>query len=275
MTYSYATKVWVKAHLDRCIFGRETIAWAAKIPPRTIASWMRGPEQYRPKHSAQCNEYERAMVVVLYRQAPYLATDIARHFKLSIRTVIDFDLQVRQKLCDTDLKARTLDALTVLEPAIARHLSKYDIQRYIKDRMLWPCPYQVYFQTWEMLDERFAYLMREELMNRSQSELMKIRNMIMAIGGDLDPAEELAEAAKYARRPLGKPLRMYGPHKNRWGKVSGDQVDRDPMVTAKRQTPFIEYIDCLDPDKMCRVTTFLMGDCKPFEFDWDKSDLSA
>lgn len=230
MTYSYATKAWVLEHMKLYIFGRDILAHISNVNPKTISSWYRNEILHDKRRHIQCNEYERAMAIALYRKLPKRINVIADTFNIDKDTVRQFNSDVG-KSTYTDLYLRTSDALIITEPAVERGLNNHGEDRYLTDKFLWPNPFEIYYLTWLGLDYKFVNFLKTENALRLglfHPEFDKNLNR----GG-----YKLSWKASRNRSSSTVPsIRVVGPHRYRGAKLKNNELTFDSYTEQMRVT---------------------------------------
>ena len=262
MTYSYATKSWVLEHMNRCLFGRETLAKAAWVEPRTISSWYRQERTRTSSGSRQCNEYERGMAICLYKFAPKHVAEIAKVLGVSKDTIWRFVSENRITGSNSDLIDRTSDALAILEEQVMDGVSRFGADKYIKSRELWPSSYQVFYLRWEVLDYRLHSLITNEVLRRNMGNLISLEKKYPEFvnSGSKTPDRKNVNELK---------IRLAGPHKFRGSKFENGEFEMDPYVQANRQTGLFAGYSISPYMHQARIADYLMAGVAEYEPEID------
>ena len=217
MSYSYATREWALAHMWMCRFGRESIAEAACVKPRTISTWFRQEIRKLPYGHKLPNEFQRGMGIVLSSFYPQLKEEIAKAFKVPQRTLLQWRSENKRGSGAGDLINRTREGVTLLEMLINPKMEKEEATEYIRNRSCWPDPEWLYRSTWRELDENMYTTIRFE----------SIRSGLMSSG------QSLPEELKFLQ--YLDPILFVGPHINRYANIEpGFDVWRDPDFLKSR-----------------------------------------
>ena len=232
MSYSHATREWALEQMWVCRFGRESIAEAASVRPRTISTWFRQEIRKLPYGHKLPNEYERSMGIVLGGFYPQLQEEIASAFKVPLRTLLQWKFDNESKRKNSDLIERTRQGVVLLEMLIDPQMDTEEVKQYILDRKLWPDPEWLYRITWRELDENMYLNIKFQVMRRHAEPL------------DKDLADEI-NFLQYL-----DPILFIGPHVNRYANIEpGFEVYRDPdflksrVVGRFKEGQLIHYLD--------------------------------
>jgi hypothetical protein len=200
-----------------CRFGRESIAEAACVKPRTISTWFRQEIRKLPYGRKLPNEYQRAMGIVLSSFYPQLKAEIASALKVPQRTLVQWKLENTRRSGAGDLLSRTREGVTLLEMLIDPKMGIEEALQYIHDRKSWPDPEWLYRNTWRELDDNMYTTIKFE----------SIRKDLMASG------QPLSKELKFSQ--YLDPILFVGPHINRYANIEvGFDVYRDPDFLKSR-----------------------------------------
>ena len=221
MTHSYALRAWAIEQMSQFIFGRETIAKAAGINPRTLSSWYR-QETYRLKGGCHYpNEYERAFAIVVYRNGPDSLKSLSEVLKVPPRSIEEWHRIDRKMQYTSELQLRTNDGVVALGKIVEKDLQEYEINAYLADRQLWPDPRHVYEMTWLELDYRLRQMIAMEHIRRCGLPRYRL--------GSLPVGEQFSELRE------AKKIIVVGPHATRGStRTSEEHVDRDEFTERNR-----------------------------------------
>ena len=157
MTHSYATRTWAITHMSNDFFGLQTIARAAGVKPRTLQSWFRQETQRVEFTLKMPREYERAMGIILLNLFPEDIETIATLTFTNPRGLMQWRLENRKCPLSSDLRHRTFQGVSKLEPLVAKAIRKYGKKKFLINKELWPDPCLIYERTWVELDFIFHY----------------------------------------------------------------------------------------------------------------------
>lgn len=122
MTHSYLVRAWALEHIHRGVLGRGAIADACLVAPKTVTSWARAESGRAPSLLATHREYTRALAILLYERFPQHHKQVAAMLGITPRMILEWRMQVRSTLYQSELIWATRLALVCLHDRIPTHL---------------------------------------------------------------------------------------------------------------------------------------------------------
>jgi hypothetical protein len=200
MTYSYATRTWAITHMSHDFFGLQTIARAAGVKPRTLQSWFRQETQRAEFTLKMPREYERAMGIILLNLFPAEMETIADLTFTNPRSLMQWRLENRTCPLSSDLRHRTFQGVSKLEPFVAKAVKKHGKKKFLTNKEFWPDPYLIFERTWVELDMIFFIT----IYRLYDWRYFKKYN------------------PEFASKKLKKPKVMVGPHSTRYTEITSE-----------------------------------------------------
>jgi hypothetical protein len=153
MTYAFATRSWALAQMHLYIFGRDTIAEACNVPPRTLATWYRSDLGKLPSLLKTPREDQRALGLVLLNRFPEHKEEIAQLVHTKPRTLLEWRQFNNSTQYRSDLFERTRQAFQIYDSVIDQYvvLGIDGALKLIRGKL--PDAYMIYQPIWQEYDD--------------------------------------------------------------------------------------------------------------------------
>ena len=206
MTYAYATRSWALAQMHLYVFGRDTIAEACDVPPRTLATWYRSDLGRLPSLLKVPREDQRALGLVLLKRYPSNQEEIANLVLTKPRTLLEWRYCNNSSEFTSDLFDRTRQAIDIYDSVIDKYveLGSNGALKLIQGKL--PDADMIYRPIWREYDDNL------ELMVKLRNDLKFYRYVSEEPLWGSKPIPNLSERIDSLSK-ISK--RITGPHKLR------------------------------------------------------------
>jgi hypothetical protein len=227
--HSYTRREWAMEQMSAGILGRETIAAALDIPPRTISSWFRAETRRCPSLLKTPREYDRAMAILLYMKFPQCLDQIAKKHQTTPRVITEWYSQVRSTRHHSELIWATRLLMVTLNPYIPEYFTAKG-----NELILIQGRYPHSSRARELIFEVYDEILQEILSHASDLQL----DRSMKASGPLKLESEVFYMPQFAATNPRIPelKRLNGPHRYRGSVLYSDgHVDFDSHIIYRRE----------------------------------------
>lgn len=225
MTYSYYLRCWAMERMNENLLGRDSIALACGVAPRTISTWYRAETGIGPYLLTTNREGDRAIAILLYERFPNQIDQVARICRTSPRAIREWRMQVRSPRFQSELIWATRLALTTLHHRIDDYCEIQEGQVILR---------KGYLPDYQSLQEMIFCVYDNILMHiLSQTLALHAKHIVDKMDG---------VSSKLDMKPIGPPpdshiphlKRPLGPNRNRGSRMHKDGfVDKDERVLQR------------------------------------------
>lgn len=227
--HSYTRREWAMEQMSAGILGRETIASALDIPPRTISSWFRAETRRCPSLLKTPREYERAIAILLYMKFPQCLDQIAKNHQTTPRVITEWYTQVRSTRKHSELIWATRLMMVTLNPYIPEYFTAKG-----NELILIQGRYPHSSRARELIFEVYDEILQEILTHASNLQL----DRSMKASGPLKLESEVFYMPQFAANNPHIPelKRLNGPHLYRGSILYSDgHIDFDSHIIHRRE----------------------------------------